>query len=241
MSRLTRRERRQQQFQQVAKEPEQKTQAPKIVYYPPKTLGQRNLKHALDNNRFVVINGPAGSGKTLMAVQRCISLLMDNSVKRVVLARPAVEADEKIGYLPGNFKEKLDPYLRPLYDAIEDIVGDVSVIDRWLREGKLTIAPLGYLRGRTFKDSAIVLDESQNCTHSQLKMISTRIGSNSHMFITGDVNQSDIGTNSGFKPFFDRLTSVNIDNVATVRLSNKDVIRDKIVSDLLDKIFDENL
>jgi phosphate starvation-inducible PhoH-like protein len=222
---MTRKEKRRLKFQ---KEPEVYSKAPVYNFYTPKTRGQRTLVETLHNNRFVVTKGPAGSGKTLLSVQRCVELLLYDDVKRIVLARPAVEADERLGFLPGGIKEKLDPYLRPLYDALEDICG-LQTVDQWIRESKVTIAPLGYLRGRTLKHSAIVLDEAQNATYSQLKMVVTRIGDGSHMFLTGDTLQSDIGGASGYPEFIQRVSDV----FPVVELSNADVVRDPIVAKLI--------
>jgi phosphate starvation-inducible PhoH-like protein len=226
---VTRKEKRRLRFKQDDNPQQQQHQQQKApTWYPPKTRGQHRYQQALDANRFVVSEGPAGSGKTLMAVQRCVRLLMEQEVKRIVLARPAVAADEQIGFLPGGIKEKLDPYLRPLYDALEDILG-VQTVDQWIRESKVTIAPLGYLRGRTLKQSAIVLDEAQNATYSQLKMVVTRLGEGSYMFLTGDKHQSDIGAASGYPEFITRVKS----DFAVVELGNADVVRDPIVAKLL--------
>lgn len=220
---MTRKERRRQQFQK-----DTIIKVPTYNFYTPKTRGQRSLLEALHNNRFVVTRGPAGSGKTLLSVQRCVELLLYDDVKRIVLARPAVEADERIGFLPGGIKEKLDPYLRPLYDALEDICG-LQTVDQWIRESKVTIAPLGYLRGRTLKSSAIVLDEAQNATYNQLKMAVTRLGEGSHMFLTGDTNQSDIGDASGYHEFIHRVYQ----DFTVVELTGSDVVRDPIVAKLI--------
>jgi phosphate starvation-inducible PhoH-like protein len=227
---MSRREKRRLKFQvePSVRVTEVKTKVPVYNFYTPKTRGQRTLVETLHNNRFVVTKGPAGSGKTLLSVQRCVELLLYDDVKRIVLARPAVESDERLGFLPGGIREKIDPYLRPLYDALEDICG-LQTVEQWIKESRITIAPLGFLRGRTLKHSAIVLDEAQNATYSQLKMVVTRIGDGSHMFLTGDTLQSDIGGASGYPEFIQRVSDV----FPVVELSNADVVRDPIVAKLI--------
>jgi len=155
-------------------------------------------------------SGIAGTGKTLLAVSHCVELLCKEAVEKIILCRPAVEADEHIGFLPGGVREKLDPYLYPLYDALEQKLvhvpgGGKRLIESWITQGMVEIAPLGYQRGRTFRNAAVLLDESQNATYSQLKMFLTRIGENSHMVLTGDLGQSDIGWKSGYEEVLQRV------------------------------------
>ena len=173
-----------------------KTASGKMIY--PKTLGQKEYYYALKNNDVVFGIGPAGTGKTYLAVVFAVDALKNNLVKKIVLTRPAVEAGENLGFLPGDLKEKVDPYLRPLYDALHDMLG-VEQTERLIEKGVIEIAPLAYMRGRTLEDAYVVLDEAQNTTDNQMKMFLTRLGFNSKMIITGDVTQIDLprGVESG--------------------------------------------
>ncbi|WP_296883953.1 PhoH family protein, partial [Thomasclavelia sp.] len=173
-----------------------KTASGKMIY--PKTLGQKDYYFALKNNDVVFGIGPAGTGKTYLAVVFAVDALKNNVVKKIVLTRPAVEAGENLGFLPGDLKEKVDPYLRPLYDALHDMLG-VEQTERLIEKGVIEIAPLAYMRGRTLEDAYVILDEAQNTTDNQMKMFLTRLGFNSKMIITGDVTQIDLprGVESG--------------------------------------------
>ena len=166
-----------------------KTASGKMIY--PKTLGQKEYYYALKNNDVVFGIGPAGTGKTYLAVVFAVDALKNNLVKKIVLTRPAVEAGENLGFLPGDLKEKVDPYLRPLYDALHDMLG-VEQTERLIEKGVIEIAPLAYMRGRTLEDAYVILDEAQNTTDNQMKMFLTRLGFNSKMIITGDVTQIDL-------------------------------------------------
>jgi phosphate starvation-inducible PhoH-like protein len=227
---MNRKERRKQKFHNQPQESSD-PRTPRMRAYPPKTIGQRNLKTSLENSRMVVTSGPAGSGKTLMSVQRCLELLMGSKVERIVLLRPAISSEEKVGYLPGGLREKLDPYLIPLYDAINDIMCDKRCVDMWIRTGLVQIDSIGFLRGRTFKSSAVVVDEAQNATYRQLKLVSTRLGEGSYMFFTGDTDQADI-PDSGYPEFIERV--LKIPDVSVVNMGTKDVLRDPIVAKLVE-------
>lgn len=173
-----------------------KTASGKMIY--PKTLGQKEYYYALKNNDVVFGIGPAGTGKTYLAVVFAVDALKNNIVKKIVLTRPAVEAGENLGFLPGDLKEKVDPYLRPLYDALHDMLG-LEQTERLIEKGVIEIAPLAYMRGRTLEDAYVILDEAQNTTNNQMKMFLTRLGFNSKMIITGDITQIDLprGVESG--------------------------------------------
>ena len=168
----------------------------KLIY--PKTLGQKSYYYALKNNDVVFGIGPAGTGKTYLAVVFAVAALKNNEVKKIILTRPAVEAGENLGFLPGDLKEKVDPYLRPLYDALYDMLG-VEQTEKLMEKGVIEIAPLAYMRGRTLEDAYVILDEAQNTTDNQMKMFLTRIGFGSKVIITGDLTQKDLpsGTTSG--------------------------------------------
>lgn len=155
------------------------------------TDGQRKLSEAIDHNRVIFVTGPAGSGKTFVSVARAIAMLRQDKVKKIVLTRPVVEAGEQLGFLPGALEEKIDPYLKPLYDAIQDMT-DKYQLQNWLTEGTVEIAPLAYMRGRTFNDAVILFDEAQNATRSQIKMVLTRIGHNTKVIVNGDIKQIDV-------------------------------------------------
>lgn len=187
---------------------------------------QKELIYDLTHNEVVCISGIAGTGKTFLTISHCVELLCQGAVRKIILTRPAVEADEHIGFLPGGIREKLDPYLYPLYDSLEEKLqhvpgGPKRVIENWISAGILEIAPLGFMRGRTFCDSAVLLDECQNSTYSQLKMFMTRIGEGSYMYLNGDLQQSDIGLRSGYKELLDRLYQ----EIPIVGFANGDCVR----------------
>jgi phosphate starvation-inducible PhoH-like protein len=194
----------------------------------PKTNGQRALAGAIDSNTLTFAIGPAGTGKTFLAIVMAVRALKNRDVSRIVLTRPAVEAGEKLGFLPGDFKEKVDPYLRPLYDALQELLEN-GATEKYLERGTIEVAPLAYMRGRTLSDAFIILDEAQNATHEQLKMFLTRIGANSKMVVNGDDTQIDLprGMRSGILDV-ERLF-VDVDDVRVVRLDETDVVRHPLV------------
>jgi phosphate starvation-inducible protein PhoH and related proteins len=199
----------------------------------PKTLNQKRYVDAIDTHTIVFGIGPAGTGKTYLAVAKAVQALQRNDVSRIILTRPAVEAGERLGFLPGSLSEKIDPYLRPLYDALHDML-DPDRIPRLMTSGTIEVAPLAYMRGRTLNDSFIILDEAQNTTAEQMKMFLTRLGFGSTMVITGDVTQVDLpgGATSGLRQVQDVLTDV--DDVAFLQLTSADVVRHKLVGRIVD-------
>lgn len=197
-----------------------------------KTLGQKQYVEAIEKNTITFGIGPAGTGKTYLAVALAVKAFKNKEVSRIILTRPAVEAGEKLGFLPGDLQNKVDPYLRPLYDALYEMFG-METYARLAEKGAIEIAPLAYMRGRTLDDSFIILDEAQNTTPEQMKMFLTRIGFNSKAIVTGDVTQVDLpdGKKSGLKD----VTSVlkNIDDIAFCYLSEKDVVRHRLVQQII--------
>lgn len=204
----------------------------KIIY--PKTLGQKEYYYALKNNDVVFGIGPAGTGKTYLAVVYAINALKTNEVKKIILTRPAVEAGENLGFLPGDLKEKVDPYLRPLYDAMYDMLG-IEQVERLIEKGIIEIAPLAYMRGRTLDDAYVILDEAQNTTDNQMKMFLTRLGLNSKMIITGDVTQIDLprGNMSGLIKAMHILKGVK--GIRFVYMSAIDVVRHPVVQRIIER------
>lgn len=198
-----------------------------------KTLGQRQYVGAIKNNDLVFGIGPAGTGKTYLAVVMAVAALKNSSVKKIILTRPAVEAGESLGFLPGDLKEKVDPYLRPLYDALHDVLGQEHTL-RLLERGTIEIAPLAYMRGRTLDDSFVILDEAQNTTSAQMKMFLTRLGFGSKMVITGDISQVDLpkGVKSGLTIAKDVLKGVN--GASFIFLEQTDVVRHPLVAKIID-------
>lgn len=209
-----------------------KTITGKVIY--PKTIGQKEYYLALKKNDVVFGIGPAGTGKTYLAVVFAVAALKNNEVKRIVLTRPAVEAGESLGFLPGDLKEKVDPYLRPLYDALHDMLG-VEQTERLIEKGTIEIAPLAYMRGRTLEDAYVILDEAQNTTDAQMKMFLTRLGFNSKMVITGDITQIDLprGIHSGLKIASQILRGVK--GIQFVELSAMDVVRHPVVQRIIER------
>ncbi|MFO0792957.1 MAG: PhoH family protein [Candidatus Brocadiaceae bacterium] len=205
----------------------------KNAFIKPKTEGQVKYIEAIKKNDLVFCIGPAGTGKTYLAVAMALSLLKIARVKRIILARPAVEAGEKLGYLPGDIKAKVNPYLRPLYDAMADMM-DVGHVKKYLESDIIEILPLAYMRGRTLSDAFIILDEAQNCTVKQMKTFLTRLGIRSKVVVTGDITQVDLpsGELSGLIDAQERL--MNIANIALVYLTKADIIRHKLVQDIVD-------
>jgi len=197
-----------------------------------KTPGQKEYCRLLRRCEVVFGLGPAGTGKTYMAVAKAVESLKKREVERIVLSRPAVEAGERLGFLPGDMKEKVDPYLRPLYDALYDMMPSDKV-DRMLTSGEIEIAPLAFMRGRTLSESYVIIDEAQNTTPVQMKMVLTRLGQGSRMVITGDLSQIDLPDNqpSGLADAVDRLQGV--EGVGIIHLSGKDVVRHPVVARIL--------
>jgi phosphate starvation-inducible PhoH-like protein len=198
----------------------------------PKTAGQKSYVEAIDTNTIVFGIGPAGTGKTYLAMAKAVQALQRKEVSRIILTRPAVEAGERLGFLPGTLSEKIDPYLRPLFDALHEML-DPDSVPKLIATGTIEVAPLAYMRGRTLNDSFIILDEAQNTTGEQMKMFLTRLGFNSKMVITGDITQIDLpGGASGLTIASKVLTGV--DDVHFARLSSKDVIRHPLVGKIVD-------
>ena len=197
----------------------------------PKSPGQAELIAAIDAKNLVMALGPAGTGKTYIAIAKAVEALEAGKVGRIVLSRPAVEAGESIGFLPGEMEDKLAPYLRPLYDALSDRLS-MKRVRGLIAEGAIEIAPVGFMRGRTLNNAFVVIDEAQNCTYVQLKMLLTRLGWHSTMVVTGDPNQSDLLPElSGLGPVADKLDAVG--NIAVVRLADRDIVRHPLVAEML--------
>lgn len=197
-----------------------------------KTLGQKKYVESIGENTIVMGVGPAGTGKTYLAVAMAVKAFKAHEVTRIILTRPAVEAGEKLGFLPGDLQNKVDPYLRPLYDALFDMMGAESFA-KYMEKGNIEVAPLAYMRGRTLDDAFIILDEAQNTTREQIKMFLTRLGFNSKMVITGDITQIDLpdARRSGLVDAMRILK--NVDDIAITRFSEKDVVRHKLVQDII--------
>jgi phosphate starvation-inducible PhoH-like protein len=197
----------------------------------PRSDNQRILMEAIDTTPLTIAMGPAGTGKTYLAISAAVEALESGSVSRIVLSRPAVEAGENLGFLPGDMREKLDPYLRPLYDALNDRMGPKR-LRQSLDDGTIEIAPVAFMRGRTLNNSFVLIDEAQNCTYGQLKMLLTRLGWHSTMVITGDPDQTDLLPElSGLGQIGQRLDG--LDDVAVIRLTDKDVVRHPLVGRML--------
>ena len=199
----------------------------------PKTAGQKDYVDAIDRHTITFGIGPAGTGKTYLAMAKAVQALQARQVNRIVLTRPAVEAGERLGFLPGTLAEKIDPYLRPLYDALHDMV-DPESIPRLLDAGTVEVAPLAYMRGRTLNDAFVILDEAQNTSSEQMKMFLTRLGFGSKVVVTGDVTQVDLpgGTTSGLR-IVERILG-GVDDVAFCWLTSSDVVRHRLVGDIID-------
>ena len=198
----------------------------------PKTLGQKKYVDAIAKNTLTLGIGPAGTGKTYLAVAQAVASFRAKNVSRIILTRPAVEAGERLGFLPGDLQQKIDPYLRPLYDALFEMLGPEN-FQKCQERGDIEVAPLAYMRGRTLDDSFIILDEAQNTTNEQMKMFLTRLGFNSKAVVTGDITQVDLpdGKSSGLKTAMKILK--DIDDIAVVTLSGKDVVRHRLVQEII--------
>ena len=204
----------------------------KLIY--PKTLGQKEYYQALKHHDVVFGIGPAGTGKTYLAVVFAVQALKNHEVQKIILTRPAVEAGESLGFLPGDLKEKVDPYLRPLYDALYDMLGQEKT-ERYIEKGIIEIAPLAYMRGRTLEDAYVILDEAQNTTDAQMKMFLTRLGFHSKMIITGDITQIDLPrcVGSGLKKALHILKDVK--GIRFVYLTALDVVRHPVVQKIIER------
>ena len=203
----------------------------------PKTANQKRYVDAIEDHTITFGIGPAGTGKTYLAMAKAVSALQAKKVNRIVLTRPAVEAGEHLGFLPGTLNEKIDPYLRPLFDALHDMI-DIETIPRMIQSGIIEVAPLAFMRGRTLNDAFIILDEAQNTTPEQMKMFLTRLGFGSKMVITGDVTQIDLpnGQHSGLRVVRDILKG--IDDIAFLELTAEDVVRHRLIGDIV-KAYDK--
>ena len=198
----------------------------------PRTPGQRRFVRAIDESTLTIGIGPAGTGKTYLAIVMAVRALKRREASRIVLSRPAVEAGERLGFLPGDLREKVDPYMRPLFDALGDLLEDLQV-NKYMERGTLEVAPLAYMRGRTLSDAFVILDEAQNATDDQLKMFLTRLGSGSKMVVTGDVTQIDLpgGQRSGLRAAAERLRG--IEDIGVVELDERDVVRHPLVAKIV--------
>ena len=194
----------------------------------PKTMGQKRYVDAINDHTITFGIGPAGTGKTYLAVAMAVKAFKAHEVSRIILTRPAVEAGEKLGFLPGDLQNKVDPYLRPLYDALFEMLGE-EAFQRCLERGSIEVAPLAYMRGRTLDDSFIILDEAQNTTREQMKMFLTRLGTNSKSVITGDITQIDLPSSQRSGLLEASKILKGIDDIAIIRFSDKDVVRHKLV------------
>ena len=200
-----------------------------------RTANQRRLVEMFEENDLIFAVGPAGSGKTYTAIALAVRELKEKRVRRIILTRPAVEAGEKLGFLPGDMKEKLDPYLQPLYDALGDMIPS-GKLQKFIEEGTIQIAPLAYMRGRTLDNAAVILDEAQNTTHSQSKMFLTRLGRNAKFIVTGDLTQVDLpkSSDSGLSMAVSRLESV--DGIGVIKFGKGDIIRHPLVKQIVDAL-----
>ncbi|MGD9816688.1 MAG: PhoH family protein [Hyphomonadaceae bacterium] len=197
----------------------------------PKSKGQQALLEAIDTHSLCLALGPAGTGKTYLAISKAVEALEAGKVGRIVLSRPAVEAGESLGFLPGAMEDKLAPYLRPLYDALTDRLS-AKRLKALMAEGLIEIAPVGFMRGRTLNNAFVVIDEAQNCTYGQIKMLLTRLGWHSTMVVTGDPAQTDLLPDlSGLATIADKLEEVN--NIAVIRLGDADIVRHPLVASML--------
>lgn len=198
-----------------------------------KTPGQQQYMNALDRSQIVFAIGPAGTGKTYLAMARAVAQLLSGSVRRLILTRPAVEAGENLGFLPGSLSDKIDPYLRPLYDALQDLLEE-GALPRLMEAGAVEVAPLAYMRGRTLNDSYVIVDEAQNTTAAQMKMLLTRLGEGSRMAVTGDVTQVDLGPNQKSGLVQAEQILKGIDGIEFQYLTSADVVRTQLVADIVD-------
>lgn len=203
-----------------------------------RTVNQIRLLEAYAKNDLIFVTGPAGSGKTYTAIALAVRALKNKEVKRIILIRPAVEAGEKLGFLPGDIKEKLDPYLQPLYDALNDMI-PAAKLSKYIEDGTVQIAPLAYMRGRTLDNAFVILDEAQNTTVSQIKMFLTRMGKNARFIVTGDNTQIDLPrrSDSGLMPVINMLRG--IEGIGIIEFDNRDIIRHRLVKHIVEA-FEKN-
>lgn len=204
-----------------------------------RSINQQRLVSAYETNDLLFAVGPAGSGKTYTAIALAVRALKNREVRRIILSRPAVEAGEKLGFLPGDLKEKIDPYLQPLYDALEDMI-PARKLQEFMEKGVIQIAPLAFMRGRTLSDAVVILDEAQNATAAQLKMFLTRLGINGKMIVTGDLTQVDLPASqrSGLRDAMDRLSDIK--GIARIVFNDKDIVRHSLVKHIVDA-YEKNL
>ena len=197
-----------------------------------KSIMQNHYIEVLNENKIIFASGPAGTGKTFLAVAAAVSQLMKNKFNRIILSRPAIEAGESLGFLPGDLKEKVDPYLRPLFDSLYDLLS-LETVDRMIFNNEIEIAPLAFMRGRTLNNSFVILDEAQNATHTQIKMFLTRFGKNSRMVITGDPSQTDLvrREESGLVESIKILKNIN--EIEDIKFNSKDIVRDEMVTKII--------
>ena len=200
----------------------------------PRSEGQKKLMDAIAEKDLTLALGPAGTGKTYLAISAAVEALEKGSIERIILSRPAMEAGESLGYLPGAMEDKMAPYLRPLFDALGDRLGGKKV-RQYMDDGTIEIAPVGFMRGRTLNNAFVVIDEAQNCTYAQLKMLLSRLGWHSTMVVTGDPAQSDLLEGmSGLKPIAEKLSTIG--NIGYVCLKQEDIVRHPLVAEMLDVI-----
>tara|TARA_B100000459_G_C8543669_1_gene186167 strand:+ start:26 stop:667 length:642 start_codon:yes stop_codon:yes gene_type:complete len=199
---------------------------------------QNHYIEALNKNKIIFATGPAGTGKTFLAVAAAVSQLMKNKFNKIILSRPAIEAGERLGFLPGDLKEKVDPYLRPLFDSLYDLLSSETV-DRMIFNNEIEIAPLAFMRGRTLNNAFVILDEAQNATHTQIKMFLTRFGKNSRMVVTGDPSQTDLvkREDSGLVESIKILKNIN--DIENIKFNSKDIVRDEMVTKIINS-YEEN-
>ncbi|MCQ2310875.1 MAG: PhoH family protein [Paludibacteraceae bacterium] len=197
-----------------------------------RSLNQQRLVDAYEDNDLLLAIGPAGSGKTYTAIALAVRALKNKEVKRIILSRPAVEAGEKLGFLPGDMRDKIDPYLQPLYDALQDMIPQ-NKLEEYMEKGIIQIAPLAFMRGRTLSDAVVILDEAQNTTISQLKMFLTRLGMNGKMIVTGDLTQVDLpmSQRSGLRDAIERFK--DIEGIGCITFSDKDIVRHPLVKEIV--------
>jgi len=219
----------QEQFFKVSNQLIGRTVSGKPIYA--KTLGQSRFIDALKDYECVIASGPAGTGKTYLSVVYAVSLLKKAEIKKIILTRPVVEAGENLGFLPGDLKEKIDPYLRPLYDALNDVLG-IETVDKMIEKGVIEIAPLAYMRGRTFDDAYVILDEAQNTTKTQMLMFLTRMGFHTRLVVTGDVTQIDLRQSSGL--MHAKKVLKNIQEIKFIELSKMDIVRHPLVQKIIE-------
>ena len=219
----------QEQFFKVSNQLIGRTVSGKPIYA--KTLGQSRFVDALKEYECVIASGPAGTGKTYLSVVYAVSLLKKAEIKKIILTRPVVEAGENLGFLPGDLKEKIDSYLRPLYDALNDVLG-IETVDKMIEKGVIEIAPLAYMRGRTFDDAYVILDEAQNTTKTQMLMFLTRMGFHTRLVVTGDITQIDLKQSSGLSHA--KKVLKNIEEIKFIELTKMDIVRHPLVQKIIE-------